>query len=230
MAEAPALTIRRAWTRPTEADLAAFDEAPTGWVADAQGRRGALHHSIRPLTKATRCVGAALPVWSRGRDNLAPYAALSVARPGDVLVVATEDYEAASVAGDIMLGMARNSGILGFVTDGIVRDVPGLDEVGIPVFGRGVSPNSPQKDGPGTIGLPVTLGGVIVGPGDLIVADGDGVVVVPLAMIGSVVAGLAEVREKEAAMDAAVRGGAKQPAWLAERLSRADVRYVDGAR
>jgi 4-hydroxy-4-methyl-2-oxoglutarate aldolase len=227
MAEAPTLTIRRDWPRPSPAELAAFREAPTGWVVDAQGRRGALHHGIRVLTRASRILGTALPVWSRGRDNLAPYAALAFARPGDVLVVATEDYEAASVAGDILLGMARNAGIAGLVTDGVVRDVPGLDAVGIPVFARGVSPNSPQKDGPGTIGLPVVLGGLAVGPGDLVLADGDGVVVVPRAGLGAVAAALEEVRAKEAQMDAAVQSGATQPAWVPERLSRADIRFVD---
>jgi len=227
MAEAPTLTIRRDWPRPSEAQLAAFRDAPTGWVVDAQGRRGALHHGIRVLTQASRILGAALPVWSRGRDNLAPYAALAVAKPGDVLVIATEDFEMASVTGDIMVGMARNGGIVGVVTDGMVRDVPGLDAVGIPVFARGVSPNSPQKDGPGTIGLPVVIGGLAIGPGDLIVADGDGVVVVPREAIAAVTAGLEEVRAKEAQMDAAVGSGAKQPGWLAGRLSRPDIRFLD---
>lgn len=227
MAESPILTIRRDWPRATKAELAPFHEAPTGWIADAQGRRGALHHGIRPLTRSARILGTALPVWSRGRDNLAPYAALAFAKPGDVLVVATEDYEAASVTGDIMVGMARNAGIVGVVTDGMVRDVPGLDAVGIPVFARGVSPNSPQKDGPGTIGLPVVIGGLIIGPGDLILADGDGVVVVPYAQAGAVAALLDEVRAKEAQMDAAVQSGAKQPGWLAARLARPDVIFVD---
>lgn len=227
MAEAPTLTIRRDWPRPTEAELAPFREVPTGWVVDAQGRRGALHHGIRVLTQAKRFVGTALPVWSRGRDNLAPYAALSVARSGDVLVVATDGDESSSVAGDIMLGMARNSGIVGMITDGLVRDVAGLDDVGIPVFARGISPNSPQKDGPGTIGLSVALGGLCIGPGDLIVADSDGVIVVEQARVAEVAAALAEVQEKEAAMDAAVRGGAKQPGWLAGRLVGPDVRYLD---
>jgi 4-hydroxy-4-methyl-2-oxoglutarate aldolase len=227
VADAPALTIRRDWPRPSEAECAPFRDAPTGWVVDAQGRRGALDHRIRPVTQAARILGAALPVWSRGRDNLAPYAALRFARPGDVLVIATEDYEAASVAGDILVGMARNAGIVGCVTDGVVRDIPGLDAVGVPVFARGVTPNSPQKDGPGTIGLAVTLGGVIVAPGDLVVADGDGVVVVPRAEIAAVGAELAAIARKEAEMDAAVRAGAKEPGWLEARLARPDVRFVD---
>lgn len=227
MAEAPTLTIRRDWPRPGPAELAPFRDAPTGWVADAQGRRGALDHRIRPLTSTSRLVGPALPVWSRGRDNLAPYAALRVARPGDVLVIATDGDHVASVAGDILLGLARNAGIAGCVTDGLVRDLAGLEALGIPVFARGLSPNSPQKDGPGTIGLPVVLGGVAVGPGDLIVADADGVVVVPHAALAAVGAALAAIAAKEAEMDALVRAGTREPPWLAARLARPDIRFLD---
>jgi regulator of RNase E activity RraA len=227
MAEAPTLTIRRDWPRPSEADLVPLRDTPTGWVVDAQARRGALHHAIRAVTRNTRILGTALPVWSRARDNLAPYAALAVARPGDVLVVATEEFEAASAMGDILVGMARNAGIVGVVTDGMIRDVPGLDAVGIPVFARGISPNSPQKDGPGTVGLPIAIGGLAVTPGDVILADGDGVVVVPAATLRSVAANLAEIRVKEAAMDASVAAGARQPAWMAERLARPDILWVE---
>lgn len=227
MAEAPTLTIRRDWPRPSESERAPFRDASTGWVADAQARRGAIDHRIRCVTKTAHILGAALPVWSRGQDNFAPYAALAYAKPGDVLVLATGECETAAVAGDILLGMARNCGIAGFVTDGIVRDIPGLEALGMAVFARGVSPNSPQKDGPGTIGLPIVLGGVAVAPGDLVVADGDGVVIVPRDTIGMVATALAEVREKEAKMDAAVASGAKVPAWLEARLARPDIAFVD---
>ncbi|MCG8355582.1 MAG: 4-hydroxy-4-methyl-2-oxoglutarate aldolase, partial [Kiloniellales bacterium] len=107
MAEAAKLTIRKDFPRPTEAALEPFRDAPTGWVADAQGRRGAICHRIRPLTKTARFVGTALTVQSRPADNLAPYAALKFARPGDVLMVATDDCETAAVMGDVLLGMAR---------------------------------------------------------------------------------------------------------------------------
>ena len=223
----PILRVRRDWPRPTEAEMAPFRDAPTGFVADSQGRRGALHHSIRPITQAARFCGTALTVWTRARDNLAPYAALDRARPGDVLVVAADGYDQAAVVGDILAGMARNAGVAAVVTDGLVRDVPGLDEAGIPVFGLGVSPNSPHKDGPGEIGFAVTLGGVVVEAGDLLVGDGDGVVVVPRATLVATAAALLDVREKERAMDAAVRGGAARPGWLEERLSRPDVAWVD---
>ena len=227
MTEPAKLTIRKTFPRPSEADVAAFRSAPTGWVVDALGRRGALAHWIRPISRNARFVGAALTVRTRPVDNLAPYAALKFARPGDVLVVAADGSDSASVLGDILLGMARNAGIVAAVTDGLVRDVAGIDEVGIPVFARALSPNSPFKDGPGEIGSPVTLGGVAVHPGDLLVGDEDGVVVVPRSEIRPVVGELGAIAEKEARMEKAVANGATYPGWLDDVLASGDVRYVE---
>lgn len=227
MAEPFQLSIRRDFPRPTRAELAAFDEAPTGWVVDAQGRRGALPHWIRPLSTATRFVGTALTVRTRPIDNLAPYAALKFAKPGDVLVVAVDGSDTSSVLGDILLGMARNAGIVAAVTDGVVRDIGGINQVGLPTFARGLSPNSPHKDGPGEIGAPVTLGGVVINPGDLLVGDIDGVVVVPRLDVSTVAAELAAIAEKERKMEAAVAAGAKYPTWLDDVLSSPRVRYAD---
>ena len=125
-----------------------------------------------------RFCGVALTVQSRPRDNLAPYAAIRYAKPGDVMLISTDCYEEASVAGDVLLGMAKNQGVCALVTDGLVRDIDGLNAVGIPVFARGLSPNSPHKDGPGKIGLPIYVGGVMVNSGDVVIGDKDGVVVV----------------------------------------------------
>jgi 4-hydroxy-4-methyl-2-oxoglutarate aldolase len=196
-------------------------------VVDANGRRGALDYRIRPITRAMRFAGVALTVHSRARDNLAPYAAIAYAKPGDVLVVAADAYEEASVAGDILLGMAKNKGVVALVTDSMVRDVDGLNVVGIPVFARGLTPNSPYKDGPGTIGLPVALGGVAVDAGDLIVGDQDGLVVVARAALEAVAAALDEVKGKEAKMDELVRKGATVPPWMEQTLEEKGVRFVD---
>ncbi len=227
MAEPAKLTVRADFPRPSAEEIAPFREAPTGWVADARGRRGAIDHGIRPVSSLARFVGTALTVQSRPVDNLAPYAALKFARPGDVLMVATDDCESAAVLGDILLGMARNAGIVAAVTDGLVRDVAGIDAVGIPTFARGLTPNSPFKDGPGSVGLPISLGGVTVGPGDLVVGDADGVVIVPRDEIAAVAAALEAVSQKEQAMDAAVSGGASYPAWLDNVLAAGGTAYVD---
>jgi 4-hydroxy-4-methyl-2-oxoglutarate aldolase len=222
-----ALTIRRDFARVPSTTLDRVRGASTGWVVDANGRRGALDWRLRPLTQATRFAGSALTVHSRARDNLAPYAALAFAKPGDVLVIAADGYEEASVAGDVLLGMARNAGVVALITDGMVRDIDGLNAVGIPVFARGLSPNSPYKDGPGEIGLPVAIGGIVVNAGDLVVGDQDGVVVVSAHHVDQVVAELDAVAAKEKTMDGWVRDGAKFPAWLDATMAAKGVRYVD---
>jgi len=227
MAEPHDLTIRRDWPRPDAAALDAFRDVPTGFVVDALGRSGALDHRIRPVWDGPAFVGAALPVWTTARDNLAPYAALRFARPGDVMMIATDAFAAAAVIGDVIVGMMRNAGIVAAVTDGLARDVQGIVDVGIPVFARGLTPNSPFKHGPGTIGLPVTLGGLVIEPGDMVVGDRDGVVVVPRWRIAEAIQGIAEVREKESGMDRMVRSGAKEPAWLEARLAGEGIRFVD---
>jgi 4-hydroxy-4-methyl-2-oxoglutarate aldolase len=227
MAEPHALTIRRNWHRPDAARLDAFRGIATGFVADALGREGAIDHRIRPVWDGPAFVGTALPVATTARDNLAPYAALRFSKPGDVMMIATGDFETASVTGDIMIGMMRNAGIVAAVTDGLARDVEGIIEVGIPIYARGLSPNSPFKHGPGQIGLPVTIGGGVVEAGDIVLGDRNGVVVVPSRRIDEAIAALAEVVAKERDMDALVRSGATAPAWLDKRLAASDIHFLD---
>jgi 4-hydroxy-4-methyl-2-oxoglutarate aldolase len=227
MANPPVLTVRRHFPRPAEALVKRLGEAPSGWVVDSNGRRGALDYRIRPLTAAKRFCGVALTVWSRARDNLAPYAAIQFAKPGDVMIIAADAYEEASVVGDILVGMAKNQGVSAFVTDGVVRDIDGLNAVGIPVFARGLSPNSPSKDGPGSIGMPITLGGVAVNAGDVVMGDQDGVVVVAREALESVVAALAEVKAKEDKMEKLVAGGARLPPGLDQVIAEKGIRFLD---
>jgi 4-hydroxy-4-methyl-2-oxoglutarate aldolase len=226
-ANPPAQTVRRNFPRPDPTIVEAFREASTGAVADANGRRGALSYLLRPVTRTVRFCGVALTVRTRPRDNLAPYAALGYARKGDVLVVAANAYDEASVAGDVLLGMARNAGIVALVTDGMVRDVEGLNAVGIPVFARGLTPNAPHRDGPGAIGEPVTLGGGIVHPGDIVVGDENGVVVVSRETAAGVAKALADVAAREAKMDAWVRDGVGVPPWMEETLAKLGVQHLD---
>jgi 4-hydroxy-4-methyl-2-oxoglutarate aldolase len=225
--QAPALTVRRIFPRPAHDLVQRLAKFPTGWVVDANGRRGALDYRVRPLTKAVRFCGVALTVHSRARDNLAPYAAIAYAMPGDIMVIAADAYEEAGVVGDLLVGMAKNQGVAAIVTDGMVRDIDGLNAVGIPVFARGLCPNSPYKDGPGTIGLPVVLGGVVVNAGDMIIGDQDGVVVVAREALAGVVAGIEEVKAKEAKMEALVAQGAKLPPGMEELIAQKGVRFVD---
>ncbi len=210
----PVIKTTRSIARAAPESVAVFAQAPVGHIVDALGRSGALPAPIKPVTGAARFCGTALTVDAGPRDNLAPWAALRRARPGDVLVIATGGHMGASVCGDLLVGMAANAGIAAIVTDGVVRDVEGMEPAGIPVFAAGVNPNSPLKNGPGSVGLPVVVAGIAVAPGDIVCGDADGVVVVPAARIAEAGAALKAVREKEAAMEAAVRDGATAPDWV----------------
>jgi 4-hydroxy-4-methyl-2-oxoglutarate aldolase len=222
-----ALTVRRAFERAPADLLTRFGKVPTGNVCDAQGRTGALDCRIKPVGAARAFCGSALPVDAGPRDNLAAWAALETARPGDVILIRTGEFMDSSVVGDIFVGMARNGGVAAVVTDGVVRDIPGIDAVGIPVFARGVSPNSPQKNGPGRIGMPIVIGGVAVDAGDIVVGDQDGVVVVARARAAAVAAALEAVLAKEAQMDEGVKAGRVVPGWLEEAKRLKGVTYVD---
>jgi 4-hydroxy-4-methyl-2-oxoglutarate aldolase len=227
MANPVQLTIRRDFPRPSPAEIQPFLKAPTGWVVDAQGRRGALPHWIRPLSTNARFVGTALTVHTRSVDNLALYAALKFSKPGDALVVACDGGTSASIIGDILLGMAKNAGIVASVTDGVVRDIEGINQVGIPMFAQALSPNSPFKDGPGEVGGMIALGGVAINAGDLLIGDIDGVVVVPRQAISSVASKLTAIAENEREMDKVVKAGAIYPAWLDDILKSDRIRYID---
>jgi 4-hydroxy-4-methyl-2-oxoglutarate aldolase len=208
----PLLTISRTFQRPSVEQVAAFTGVPTGYAVDAMGGRGALDYRIKPLSPATSVlVGVAITCQCGPADNLALFAALATAQAGDILVAATDGFTATSVTGDLLAGMAKNRGIRGIVTDGLVRDVAGIIAVGMPVYCAGVTPNSPARNGPAKVGLPITLGGVPIDSGDIIVADGDGVVVVPRIRVAHVLEALKAVRAAEAALEAKVKGGLQVP-------------------
>jgi 4-hydroxy-4-methyl-2-oxoglutarate aldolase len=227
----PLLTIRRAPPRLGGAELEPYRDCITGWLADARNGRGALDAAIRPMAPEVpamaRFVGSALTCWCGPNDNLALLAAVAVAAPGDVVVVATEGFAGAGMLGDLVAGMARNKGVAAIVTDGMVRDRAGIVAVGMPVFCRGVTPNSCVRSGPGSVGLPVVAGGVPVSPGDLVLGDADGVVVVPRAELAAVAARVAVIREAERSAEDWVRGGGAVRPDIEALLGSARVAWVD---
>jgi len=209
--EAPRIQ-RQGVMRPAAALVAALRGTPTGFLVDALGGTGALDYRIKPaIADQAGFCGVALTCDAGPADNLALIAALESIEPGDVIVCATGRYTGCAVTGDLVLGMARNCGAVGFVTDGCVRDLPGIRAVGLPCYCIGVTPNSPARSGPGTVGFPVTLAGHPVASGDVVIADLDGVVVVPRLKLDEVIARLPAIRTAEAAMDQAVRDGLRLP-------------------
>ncbi len=204
----PPLVFATSLERPPADDVARLRGAPTSFVVDALGGSGALDWRVKPVTGGA-LIGVALTCDCGPNDNLALAAAIALSRPGDVVVAATGCYAGAAVVGDLLLGIAKNRGVAGFVTDGLVRDVADIEALGMPVFAMGVTPNSPGRRGPGTVGLPIVCGGRPIASGDVIVADRDGVVSVPRALIGETLARLEWVKAAEAAMLERVRGGLK---------------------
>ena len=134
-------------------------------LADVAGRRGALHGRIRALRPDMKFAGTAFTVEVRPGDNLMIHAAMSLAKPGDVLVVDGKGDQTAALMGTIMFTACKQLGIAGVVVDGAVRDSLETEELGFPVFSVGTNPNGPTKLVPGRIGHPVTVGGVTVHPG-----------------------------------------------------------------
>jgi 4-hydroxy-4-methyl-2-oxoglutarate aldolase len=155
----PILTIRRSWTRPDPAKLARLKNVQTGQAVDAMDGRGGLDASIKPIDPAC-CImlGTAITCETGPNDNLAILAALSLAKPGDVLISATEGFTHSAAFGDNTAILAKNKGLAGVVIDGMMRDLAGLLPVGLPLFCRGITPNSCVRSGPGRVGFPVVAG------------------------------------------------------------------------
>jgi 4-hydroxy-4-methyl-2-oxoglutarate aldolase len=206
--EPPILTVRRDFPRPPAEALAALAGTPSGHLVDAQGGRGALDYRIKPLEYP-----------AEGPGVFAGPAVTCHAGPADNL--------GTCVIGDLLCGMMRNRGVAAVVTDGLARDAVGIRATGLPVFCAGVSPNSPAASGPGTAGLPVSLAGASIDAGDVLVADRDGVVLVPRASIDDVLAKLADVRAAEAELEAKVEAGLELPEFARALLASDRVRYVD---
>ena len=225
----PVLSIRKPSRRPTEAQIAAFADVPTSFVVDAMGGRGALSAGIAPLGTGLpdRAHGPALTVHSGAGDCLATLAAPAFVQPGDMVVIAVDGHQASAALGDRVMGAFRNGGAVGAVTDGPARDIGGIVEVGLPVWATGLTPNSPMNTGPGEIGQGIQIGGRQVETGDMIVADRDGVVTVPFAMIDTVIGKLETIRKLEAERDARVADGLIVTDDIEALLASKAVTWVD---
>ena len=223
-----ALTIRRTIPRASAKLLAAFRNQPTGYVTDAFNGKGCLDYHIKPLDQSFSFCGSAITAYCGPMDNLAAMAALDLAKPGDVIVIATQNDETAAVIGDHWAYWAKKIGVVGVVCDGLVRDIVGLQRVGLPVFARGLTPNSGFRNGPGEVNLSVSCGGVPISPGDIIVGDRDGVVSIPLAAAEEVAVRLKLVYEKEMAVEDDLKRIQEKKFWNEESVkNRGGVRYLD---
>lgn len=184
-----------------------FAEVGTATIHEAQGQIGAMDNAIKPIDPTRRLIGRALTVDTRPADNLMIHYALTKAQSGDVLVVDAKGFTEAGPWGDILTLAAQKVGLSGLVIDGMVRDADVIVELGFPVFCRGLSIKGTNKVQPGRVNEAVLCGGVTVNPGDVVVGDRDGVVVVSAERAEEVLAA-SEAREaKEEAMRADLNAG-----------------------
>ncbi|WP_327393532.1 RraA family protein [Streptomyces sp. NBC_01186] len=173
-------------------------------LGDALDRLNITDGGIAPIWNGATAVGTALPVLTVAGDNKAVITALEHILPGDMLVINAFGYEGRAIIGDNLAQRFAAFGAAGAVVDGYVRDAAIIEKLGVPVFARGLTPAGPFKNGPGTIGEPVAIGGVVVNPGDIVAADGDGVIVIPPHRAEEALKAVEEIVAREVALDAEV--------------------------
>ncbi|MEH7072725.1 RraA family protein [Neobacillus drentensis] len=159
-----------------------FQDIPTTCISDAMNGLNNLHPAIKPLKDEYKLTGRALTVKIPVGDNLAVLKAIRASKPGDILVIDAKGDQYRAIAGDFVVGMAQTLGVGGFVVDGVIRDIVGIKALDFPVFARGTAVAASGKAGVGEMNIPISCGGMTVHPGDIIVGDADGVVVIPQAL------------------------------------------------
>jgi 4-hydroxy-4-methyl-2-oxoglutarate aldolase len=199
--------IVREIERPPQEIIDGYREVATGNICDAMGRYGGMSASIRPILERCKMVGPAITVKIYPADNLMLHKATQIAKAGDVIVIDAGGFADMALLGDLLCLVCQTKGIEGIVLDGGVRDIEGIRELGFPVFAKGIIPVGPLKDSPGSINVPIQCGGLPVAPGDLVVGDSDGVVVVPRPRMQEVLNKARAIVEKERKMRERIQGG-----------------------
>ena len=223
----PGFRLRQDIERPDPAVVEAFGQFETALISDMMNRLYTMSSAIHSVTGSdARILGPACTVKVFPGDNLMVHKALDVARPGDIIVVDASSSSLNGVLGDLISTKARHRGIAGFIVDGLVRDVERIVALGdFPVFARGVTPIGPLHRGPGEINFPVSAGGIVVKPGDIVYGDLDGVVVIPREEAVTLLRRVTDKAKAEADYVAAVAKGIFSNAWVDRVLQEASLEY-----
>lgn len=220
--------INEDFIRPSEKVLTEFKGMQAANIGDCMNRMGSLDSRIKPVNQA-KISGPAFTVNATGGDNLLFYAALDMAHEGDVIVFSGGGYTERAVCGEIMTKYAESKKLGGFVIDGAIRDHEILSKMEFPVFAIGASLNGPYKNGPGEINFPVSVGGKIVIPGDIIVGDADGVVVVKRQEAEEIILKVREVEKKEALLlEQISQGKGLDATWVYQKLHDSNCEFIKG--
>ena len=222
----PGFRIRDDIERPESALIEQLRDFPTPDISDMLNRLYTMHMSIHNLSTETAIVGSACTVKVYPGDNLMVHKALDIAKPGDVIVVDAGSSSMNGIIGDLIATKAKHRGVAAFVIDGLIRDLPEVCDSGLPVFARGVTPIGPLHRGPGEINFPVSCGGIVVNPGDIICGDKNGVVVVRQDLAEDVVRRLKGQKKSLGEYEAAVRRGEFSNAWVDDLLESLGCTWV----
>jgi 4-hydroxy-4-methyl-2-oxoglutarate aldolase len=196
-------TIRRA-----EADaIRRLGEAGVATVHEAQGRTGLLRPNVRPIHGGARVAGSAVSVLCAPGDNLMIHAAIAVVQPGDVLVVTTTSESTDGMFGELLAESCLAHGVAGLVIDAGVRDTEAITALGFPVWSRAVSAQGTTKTIAGSVNVPIVCAGASIQPGDIVIGDADGVVIVPQDSAAEVVAAVDQRLAREERMRARLKAG-----------------------
>lgn len=201
------MAVRKRIERPEPKLVKELRDISPPTLHEAMGKRGAMPTPIKPLYAGMRVCGPALTVACPPGDNLVIHYAVTLAEPGDVLVVDYAGYTEAGPWGDVLTTAAQGRGVAGLVIDGCVRDALAIRAAGFPVFARGTNMKGTTKSLPGEVNQPILCAGVPVAPGDIVVGDDDGVVVVPKEHAGGVLAAAREREAKEEQLRERLRAG-----------------------
>lgn len=214
---------------PDPALVAAFKAIPAANIADCMGRLSAMDSRIRllsaPLT--SNMAGVALTVKVRAGDNLMVHKALNILSPGDILVVSNDGGTSQALMGEIMITYAQQRQASGIVLDGPVRDLYSIQRMDIPVYATGSTPAGPFKDGPGEINVPVSCGGMQVHPGDIIIGDGDGVIVIARQDAEALLAEAKKYHLFDTQKLLATQAGEANRSWVEKDLASKQCEIID---
>ena len=214
---------------PIKELLEAFGKLPAANIADTMGRSCAMNPRIKLMSGFKGImVGPALTVKARAGDNLFLHQALDMSQPGDIIVLSNDEDTTRGLMGEIMFTYAKYQRKLGgLVIDGPVRDTEALSQMDLPVYATGSTPGGPHKEGPGEVNVPIACGGISVNPGDIIVADSDGIIVVPLKDAPAVLEAAQKFHEQDAAKVEAAKNGTSNRAWVMKKLEEKKTEFID---
>ena len=225
----PGFRVRMNFPRPAPDLVRDFAPFATPDISDMLNRLYAVSPGIRCLTgEHHRVCGPACTVKVFPGDNLMVHKALDVLEPGDVVVVDAGGSSQNAVLGDLISMKAKHRGAAAFVVDGFVRDLPNIAALDLPVFARGTTPIGPLHRGPGEINFPICCGGVVVNPGDVIVGDAMGVVVVPQSIARELIDRLRTHEEANADYFESVRRGVFSNEWVDNILTNLECPIIKG--